>query len=205
EVTFTITKPAPAAFTITQQPQDRIANEGDTVTFSVTVAGGTAPYTYAWEGYNGRWPLIGSESTVTVTAGISQDAITKVRCIITDSNGNIVGSRTATLTVLEGLKCTGTSPNGQIKVGTTGTFTASFSGGKAPYTYKWVVDGSTKGLDALTATTSQSDLGNSSTVSIMPIAPKVYNSKEYFLMKCVCTDADGNKAESRVITVSAYN
>ena len=91
------------ALRIATQPTNKTAKLGDTVTFSVTASGGTAPYTYVWEyraEYGSAWSTIGSNSrtlSVDVNSTMMVDYYYMYRCTVTDFNGNSVVSEIATL------------------------------------------------------------------------------------------------------------
>nr|MBQ4319795.1 hypothetical protein [Clostridia bacterium] len=88
------------ALTISSQPRGVMYEKvGDVVTFTVQAAGGTRPYTYRWQvNTNGNtWTDTGSnDNTLNYTVGRTTTAvIVKVRCIVTDANGNQVISEEA--------------------------------------------------------------------------------------------------------------
>ena len=101
-----------APLTILRQPRDVIARPGETVSFSVEVTGGTAPYSYQWQVWNPKtrkWVDLEGYTT----AEISRENIekewdgAKFRCVITDRAGNTVTSEEATLKVVENMPDTG--------------------------------------------------------------------------------------------------
>ena len=96
-------------------------------TATVTVTGGLAPYTYAWEDENGA--NVGSTDVATnLTAG-------NYNIAVTDANGCVA---TATATVEETAGPTLTISNTTATCGDdNGTATVVANGGLAPYTYAW--------------------------------------------------------------------
>ncbi|MEX2589915.1 MAG: T9SS type A sorting domain-containing protein [Chitinophagales bacterium] len=117
----TITEPD--ALTFNQSSEDVTCEGGSDGSASVTVSGGTPPYSYAW-------PSTNSDS---VETGLS--AADTVSLVITDLNGcqttanfNIADgeSPSATATATD---ATGSDDNGSVEVQATG--------GAEPYTYEW--------------------------------------------------------------------
>lgn len=103
--------PACDPVTITSQPSGSSVCAGEATSFTVGV-GGTAPYTYQWEFYNGSsWSSVingspvgavytNSTSGVLGVSGITQPNAYQYRCIITNCSGsNSVTTSSATLTV----------------------------------------------------------------------------------------------------------
>ena len=83
-------------------PEEQTVAEGGTATFSVTVSGGTAPYTYQWYAYTTKWVKTGLGGGK--TASISFDALKdyngrKFRCVVTDAAGATKTTAEALLTV----------------------------------------------------------------------------------------------------------
>ena len=90
----------PNGFSVEQQPQSVTAAYLEYVTLSVTVRGGTEPYSYQWQAktVNGSaWGSLssGNGSQLPLTArGTAQ-----YRCVITDAEGSKIVTEPATLTV----------------------------------------------------------------------------------------------------------
>lgn len=92
----------PAGPSISSQPQQQTANAGATATFSVTAAGGTAPYSYQWQtapitdlyaDVPGAWSNAGTNSSSYTTGTLSSaDNGTWVRVTITDNASQTVTS-----------------------------------------------------------------------------------------------------------------
>jgi len=89
---------------ISTQPQNAATTAGKTATLTVAVKGGKAPYTYQWQTYNvtrrGWVNLVNNTAvkgattaTLTLTPAVAGNA--RVRCIITDANGDTVTSTEA--------------------------------------------------------------------------------------------------------------
>jgi len=149
----TVTNPPPppltASFTFTPaNPQ-----VGQTVSFTGSASGGTPPYTYSWTfGDSGT----GSGSSVTHTyqaAGSYTVVLT-----VTDAAGQTASS-TQTVTVSNipppTLTASFTYNPSSPLVGQQVTFSASASGGTAPYTFSWAFgDGSTGAGQSITHTYS---------------------------------------------------
>ena len=90
---------------IVTQPEDVTARVGTTVSFTVVAAGGKAPYSYQWEVSNGEtWNKLSNTDENTVTDAdtdtvklLSTKSVIRLRCVITDADGNSVISNEAIL------------------------------------------------------------------------------------------------------------
>lgn len=147
---FTIAQPTTAlGGTITKT--DVSCNGGSNGTATVSITGGTTPYTYSWS------PSGGTAATAT---GLAANTYT---CTITDFNGcqitrSITINQPATaLSVATGGGKTDVSCNG----GNNGTATVAPTGGTMPYSYSWSPSGGTNatatGLAAGTYTVTVTD------------------------------------------------
>ena len=98
-------------------------NGGTSGSATITVAGGTSPYTYSWNpgGYTTATVSTLSAGTYTVT--------------VTDNKG-CVGTTTVTITQPAALNATTTSTSATCG-NSNGTATVTVTGGTSPYTYLW--------------------------------------------------------------------
>lgn len=85
-------------FLIVIQPQSQSVDEGNNVTFSVVVAGGTAPYTYQWK-LNGT-PLVGETNDTLNLTNVDSGDQGNYSVVITDNEGQELTSVNAALTVI---------------------------------------------------------------------------------------------------------
>lgn len=95
KVTLTVTPP-PAVLTASATPTGTSADTGKSVSFAVSVSGGTTPYTYQWfEGTN----LISEQTSAQLT--ITKDAAGSYtyHCKVTDADGKTTVSNTVALDV----------------------------------------------------------------------------------------------------------
>ncbi len=151
---------------------------GNTGSATVTVSGGTAPYTYLWNpgGYTTATATGLTAGTYTVTVHDANGCITTTTVTITQPTP-VTGTATST-----GVLCNG---------GSTGTATVTASGGTAPYTYLWNPSGKTTatvtGMSAGTYTitiTDNNGCTGSATVTITQPAPLAANASNIIDPKC---------------------
>ena len=122
-VTGNVTILAPAAFTLLPSQQDVSCNGASDGTATVSVTGGTAPYTYAWD--NGQ-------TTATAT-GLNAGLYTVT---ITDASDCTI-SQTVTITEPAPLTVVPAQTNVLCYGDSNGTATITAAGGTPPYTYSW--------------------------------------------------------------------
>ncbi|MGK4567320.1 SprB repeat-containing protein [Flavobacterium sp. 3HN19-14] len=125
---FTITQPAAALSVVANASTNVSCFGGNTGSASVTVTGGTAPYTYDWTGT----PTGDATASITgITAG------TWV-CSVVDSKG-CTGS--FSFTISQPAAALSVVANASTNVscfgGNTGSASVTVTGGTAPYTYDW--------------------------------------------------------------------
>jgi hypothetical protein len=136
---FTITQPA-AALTVARSQTNILCYNANTGSATVTVSGGTAPYSYNWS--NGG----ATASINNVTAGI-------YTCTVKDANGcSVVESFTITQPVAA-LAVVRSQINILCYNANTGSATVTVSGGTAPYTYSWSNGGVASAINNVTAGT----------------------------------------------------
>ena len=144
-------------FTITQPTQLVASNGGQTNVLcngaltgsaTVSVTGGTTPYTYSWAPTGGTGATASSLAAGTYTA------------TVTDANG-CTATQTFNLTQPTDITTTGTSTNVSCFGGNNGTASVTASGGTGSYTYLWAPSGGTAstatGLMAGTYTVTVTD------------------------------------------------
>jgi large repetitive protein len=169
-VTATITEPLPIVITFTNQVNVSCFG-GNNGSISGSASGGTPNYTYSW--------MPGSLSG----ANISNLSAGTYTLTITDAN-TCVGSSTVTITQPAApVAVTATATPNLCNGGTTGSATATATGGTSPYTYSWTPGGLTGqavgGLAAGTYTATATDaMGctQSNTVTVTQPAPIVINT-----------------------------
>ena len=130
--TITVTSPPPPP-SLTASFTESLSNSvvGQTVSFTGSASGGTAPYNYAWNFGDSSTGSGSSASHVYQTAGVYTVVLT-----VTDVAGH-VASATNTVTVTLPLSASFTySPSNPAPL-TNIQFTATATGGTAPYNYSW--------------------------------------------------------------------
>ena len=151
--TFIVT--APSALSVTPTQTNVLCNGNSTGSATATVTGGTGAgtYMYAWA------PSGGSAATA---SGLAANTYT---CSIKDGN-NCPASQTYVISAPSALSLTPSQTNILCNGSSTGSATASISGGTGPgtYTYSWTPSGGTaataSGLAASTYTCSVTDANN---------------------------------------------
>ncbi|MGB5943846.1 MAG: T9SS type A sorting domain-containing protein [Leeuwenhoekiella sp.] len=116
-----------------------ICNGGNNGSIDLTVTGGTAPYSYAWN----------NSATTEDMTGLSA-AIYRVT--VTDANGCTV-SRSVNIAEPDALTATSITTAASCKGSNDGTIDLTVTGGTAPYTYAWDNTATTEDLAALTVGT----------------------------------------------------
>jgi len=124
---FTITEPGAILTTVSQQ-SDVLCNGGNNGTATITVTGGTAPFTYTW-----------SNGTVTTNATVSNLMAGNYTVQVTDANG-CTATAPVSLTIGQPsalvLTTTGTT-NISCYGLNDGSISIAVTGGVAPYAYLW--------------------------------------------------------------------
>lgn len=126
---FTITEPPALTYT-SGLKNDPICNGSSSGSATITVSGGTPPYTYTWA------PSGGTAATAT---GLSAGTYT---CTYIDSKG-CMGSRSFTLNDPPLLTVSTSQTNANCIGSATGSATVIPSGGTPPYSYIWTPSGGT--------------------------------------------------------------
>ena len=130
--TITVTSPPPPP-SLTASFTESLSNSvvGQTVSFTGSASGGTAPYNYAWNFGDASTGSGSSASHIYQTAGVYTVVLT-----VTDAAGHVV-SATNTVTVTLPLSASFTySPSNPAPL-TNIQFTATATGGTTPYNYSW--------------------------------------------------------------------
>jgi gliding motility-associated-like protein len=125
---FTITQPA-APLSITSGQTNINCNGASTGSATATVNGGTSGYTYVWSGGT----IGGGQGTATAT-GLGQGTYT---CSITDSKGCPIAPVFSITQPVSPLAITPGQTNVNCNGASTGSATATASGGSPGYTYLW--------------------------------------------------------------------
>ncbi len=152
-ITFTLGAPETSELQFAYQPAETVNyKEGVNATVTVTPAGGTEPYSYQWqEYYVDEWRDINDgdyvidihystskyQGTKTPSLTVSEfSADTKVRCIVTDDEGEeIISDGTVMTLIPDELTIRDYTDAGSYKSGDLLDMTIDITGGVAPYKY----------------------------------------------------------------------
>jgi len=108
---------------------------GQTMQFSVSAMGGAAPYSFSWSGLPAGCSSSNSDPLSCTPSSTGSSSVTVT---VTDSLGITLTSLSVTATVVPGLTVgVPTVSAASVTVGQTIVFTASVTGGTAPYSYTW--------------------------------------------------------------------
>ena len=139
----TITQPS-AAVSLSQTNSPVLCFGASTGAIDLTVAGGTAPYTYSWS--NGA-----------ITQDLTNVPTGTYTVVVNDANGSTGGcTATTTVTITQpaaAINITSTQVNNLCNGGSTGSIDVTVTGGTAPYTYSWSNGALTQDISGLSAGT----------------------------------------------------
>uniref|UniRef100_UPI003A90A5E9 HYR-like domain-containing protein n=1 Tax=Flavobacterium alkalisoli TaxID=2602769 RepID=UPI003A90A5E9 len=139
--TASVTVNEPAVLSAYISSQTNIAcNGGTTGSATVTVTGGTAPYTYLWSN---------SASTATTTGLAAGTYIV----LITDANSCTTNTSVTITQPAAALSASTIATNVSCNGGSNGTIDLTVTGGTAPYTYVWSNIATTEDMTGLAAGT----------------------------------------------------
>ena len=161
---FTITQPT--VLSANAVAGNVSCNGGNNGTVDLTVTGGTAPYSYAWNNSATTEDMIGlTAATYSVT--------------VTDANGC---TATTSVNVLEPAVLSANTVAGNVSCngGNNGTVDLTVTGGTAPYTYAWNNSATTEDMIGLTAETYSVTVtdanGCTATTSVNVLEPAVLSA-----------------------------
>lgn len=125
---------------------------GSPITFSASVVGGTAPYTYNWIWGDGSSQIAttGATSHSYTTPGVYTVSVTVVDSSAAKLTASAIGSVTV-IPATPGIAASFTWSPLTPQVGATITFTATVSGGLSPYTINWQFGDGTTGSGSITS------------------------------------------------------
>ncbi|RYJ42994.1 Adhesin AidA-related protein [Flavobacterium beibuense] len=140
--TASVTITQPTALSASISSQTNVAcNGGTNGSATVTVTGGTAPYTYSWAPTGGNAATASGLAAGTYTVTVTDGNLCNTTKSVTITQPTVLSAYISSQT---NIACNG---------GTTGSATVTVTGGTAPYTYLWSNSASTATTTGLTAGT----------------------------------------------------
>ena len=216
-VTSTAAKVTPKTteLKIKTQPVNVRAEVGGTAMLSVEVEGGKPPYKYQWYGKERnaggtQWLMVmGMNAATATTPKLNNAGTMELRCEVTDANGKKVTSNTAAVEIKEKtaeLKIKTQPRSATATVGDIVEFYVDVEGGKAPYTYLWLLDDyDAGGSYSITNMSGINSTGNANagwTAMHATIGSDfAYTGSNRYSFHCVVTDANGAKVYSDSVDI----
>jgi hypothetical protein len=124
--------------TVTISPASVNMTVGNTQQFTSTITGGLVPYTYQWYYANGT--AISGATTSSLAYKANFTGTYNIYLNVTDNLNYRTQSNTATINVYSQPTVTISPTHVTLYYGQSQTFSASVTGGIAPYTYQWYVN-----------------------------------------------------------------
>ena len=200
EALLTVREPVDP-LTVSAQPVDQTVTPGTTVSFTVTAAGGKAPYAYQWQYQKpgaSAWSNVsaasGKTAVYTLKTELRHNGYT-YRCRITDADGSVVYSDTALLTVAGPLTVAFQPEDRTVLSGQSAPFVTAASGGVQPYAYQWQYQ--KPGTDTWTNVTPASG-GDTSCFTV----PKAAARHDGWVIRCRIRDAVGTTIYTDLVTLT---
>ena len=151
----TIVNPPPS---VSVSPTSAVMDVGQFQVFTSSVSGGTSPYSYQW--YLDGSPVLGATSVTWVFTPSSAGSHTVYLAVI-DAVSFMVTSDTVPVTVNEALSVSISPTSAVLYVGQSQLFISDVTGGTAPYTYQWYLNGApVSGATSLNWTFTPSSAGS---------------------------------------------
>ena len=198
----------PSSMKIVTQPADyQMSSSQEEAVFTVSVTGGTALYSYQWVVCYDDWevwhePEVTNEKSSTFRVEISDYDFEEceyiyVYCVITDSTGSSVTTRSAEVYPHAPLRIVSQPGDYQmVSSQEDAVFTVTVAGGVAPYTYEWVVC-----YDNEEVWYKQDPTYSTNSVFRVEITDYDFEDYNGVGVYCLITDSAGNRIESSLAEV----
>ncbi|MCR5203469.1 MAG: hypothetical protein K6E47_00255 [Lachnospiraceae bacterium] len=176
---------------ITKQPVSATANVGSMAGFSVTATGTGLKYLWQYKYANdSAWTDWSTKTTASISVAYAayRDGMS-LRCVVTDASGKKITSDTATLKYNNPLSITKQPENAIVNSGSIASFSVTAKGKGLKYLWQYKNAGDLNWSDWTTKTTAS-----------ISVAYAAY--RDGMSLRCVVTDADGNKVTSNIATLS---
>ncbi|MCR5206671.1 MAG: Ig-like domain-containing protein [Lachnospiraceae bacterium] len=179
--------------TISKQPADVSCNEGETANFAVVAKGTGLKYLWQYK-YAGdtNWTYWTSKTTASISVVYAEYRNgMKLRCIITDVDGQQVTSDQATLNYYIPVAITTQPANATVNEGQSASFSVIVKGTGLKYLWQYKEAGKTTWTDWTSKTTASINVAYAA-------------FRDGMSLRCEVTDATGAKATSNIATLT-YN
>lgn len=186
----------PTQLAITTASTTDVTCSGNDGTATISVSGGTSPYTYAWQGN-------ASTSNTASNLAAGQHFVT-----VTDANGCTAQHNLTVSLDPASLNITSSSTDPTCFSGSDGTASLTVTGGQSPYTYSWsngATGASISGLSAGTYTATVTDANScQSSVSVTLTNPAQLAGPSITSTNPSCTGSNGSVQITNVMQGATY-
>lgn len=197
---------------ISSQPQSVECASGETMSFTVGVSGGAAPYTYTWQymtremndfadvpSYWGNLSGVGTESIELYVGSGHFAGDYRFRCVVTDAYGVQLTSDTAWVKSRPP-QIVSQPADANVADGDYAIFRVEVGGGTGPYTYVWQY--SFNGSDGFHNISEDDSWASGWNENILYIKAGQHHELMNWSFRCVVTNTYGDQTISNVVRIN---
>lgn len=177
--------------TISSHPQSLSATEGTSISFSVVATGNNLTYQWMYQKKNSTsWVSFSGGTSATLKKKmLSSWNGWKIKCVVTDINGNSIDSNVATISLITGPTISSHPQSISATAGTSIIFNVVATGDSLSYQWMYLKKNSASWENFSGGTTAT-------------LKKKMMSGWNGWKVKCVVTDGSGNSAESNAATIT---